>query len=59
MYISKVFGPIRIANECDAVFSSRLKYIDANKLDHVALDSSKDQNLSADVISFLTKLPEE
>jgi hypothetical protein len=42
IYISKVLGPIRAANEGVAVFSGRLKYMDANKLGPLALDNSKD-----------------
>lgn len=54
VYIFKILGPIRTANEGDAVFSGRLKYMDANKLGPGALDNNKDQGLSAKVISFLT-----
>lgn len=58
-FISKVFGPIRTADKGDAVFSSRSKYMDANKLGGVALDGSNDRNLSAKVISSPAELPEE
>lgn len=41
-FISKVLGPIRIANEGDVVFSGRSKHTDANKLGGAALDEGRD-----------------
>lgn len=50
--VSKALGQIRTANEGDAAFSGRLKHTDANKLGHMVLENSKDQNMCANIISF-------